>query len=81
MAQITSHTLTVDGAMQGNSVQPRNAVNGSIIFSSKMDQGGRLSQRVPAIISTQILPMNWFDTGPYWAEQGINAKTQRWVTL
>ena len=77
MAQITSHTLNgFDGThAAGIAVQLRNTVNGSIIFSSKMDQGGRLSQRVPADhIDPDITYELVFDTGPYWAEQGINAK-------
>ena len=62
MAQITSHTLNgFDGThAAGIAVQLRNTVNGSIIFASKMDEGGRLSQHVPADHIDPILPMNWF---------------------
>tara|TARA_B100001057_G_scaffold117018_1_gene115601 strand:+ start:1644 stop:1979 length:336 start_codon:yes stop_codon:yes gene_type:complete len=79
MAKITSHTLNgFDGThASGITVQLRNTKNGSVIFSAEMDTGGRLSQDVSADhvdpgVSYELI----FETGQYWARQGINAKTK-----
>ena len=79
MAKITSHTLNgFDGThARGIAVHLRNTKNGSVIFSAEMDAGGRLSQDVSAAhiepgISYELI----FDTGTYWAERGIDARTK-----
>ena len=77
MAKITSHTLNgFDGThAAGITVQLRNTKNCSIIFSAETDAGGRLSQDISADhvypdVSYELI----FDTGIYWAKQGIDAK-------
>ena len=79
MAKITSHTLNgFDGThAEGITVQLRNTKNGSVIFSAKMDTGGRLSQEVLADhIEPDVSYELIFDTGKYWAKRGIDAKTK-----
>ena len=79
MAKITSHTLNgFDGThATGIAVQLRNTKNGSVVFSAEMDAGGRLSKDVSADhldlgVSYELI----FNTGKYWAKQGIAAKTK-----
>ena len=77
MAKITSHMLNgFDGThAEGIAVQLRNTKSGSVIFSAKMDTGGRLSQDVSADqIKPNVSYELIFDTGTYWTGRGIDAK-------
>ena len=80
MAKITSHTLNgFDGThAEGIGVQLRNTKNGSVIFSTEMDAGGRLSQDVSADqIEPDVSYELIFDTGTYWTGRGIDAKIKK----
>ena len=79
MAKITSHTLNgFDGThAEGIAVQLRNTKTGCVLFSTKMDAAGRLSQDVSADhIEPDVSYELFFDTGTYWSKRGIDATTK-----
>jgi 5-hydroxyisourate hydrolase len=69
MAQITSHTLNgMDGTHAGGiKVLLKNLSSGETLFSTLMDDGGRLSQDIDAsVIDLNATYELVFDCGAYW---------------
>ena len=74
MAILTSHTLNgIDGTHASGILVKLIELNGETIFSSKMDQGGRLKQHVkPELINVSSEFELTFYTGEYWSERGYD---------
>jgi 5-hydroxyisourate hydrolase len=76
MAMLSSHTLNgSDGTHAGGiAVTLTNLIHGTIVFTARMDDGGRLSQDIDAqVIYPDATYELVFDTGPYWAARNIPA--------
>lgn len=74
MAKITSHLLnSVDGSHAGGiSVSFKNCVSGSVLFTTQMDDGGRLNEDVdPAQIDHTAHYELVFEVGSYWSRNGF----------
>ncbi|WP_416883133.1 hydroxyisourate hydrolase [Marivita sp.] len=73
---LSSHTLNgSDGTHAGGiAVTLTNLIHGAIVFTARMDDGGRLSQDIDAqVIYPDATYELVFDTGPYWAARNIPA--------
>ena len=78
MATISSHTLNgVDGTHAGGiRVQVLERNSGKILFDSKTDEGGRLSEEVDISASPQDATYEMvFETGPYWEDSDVSRET------
>lgn len=76
MAVLSSHTLNgTDGTHAGGiAVTLTNLTDGTIVFTARMDDGGRLSQDIDAqVIDPDVTYELVFDTGPYWAARNFPA--------
>ena len=76
MATITSHTLNgTDGTHAGGiPVTLTDTKTGTVLFTAEMDEGGRLSQHVPAnLIDASATYELLFDTQSYWAVRNMPA--------
>jgi 5-hydroxyisourate hydrolase len=74
MAILTSHTLNgTDGTHAGGIKVTFSLVGGEKIFETKMDEGGRLNEKIGSehIDPTATYELV-FETGPYWIERGYN---------
>ncbi|MFW2447364.1 MAG: hydroxyisourate hydrolase [Qipengyuania pacifica] len=76
MAMLSSHTLNgSDGTHAGGiAVTLTNLTDGTVVFTARMDEGGRLSQDIDAqLIYPDVTYELVFDTGLYWAARNIPA--------
>lgn len=82
MATITSHTLNgSDGTHAGDiPVTLTNLTAGTVLFSAKMDPGGRLSQTIaPTLVERSATYELVFDLTAYWAARNRPASVTQIV--
>lgn len=80
MATISSHTLNgVDGTHAGGiRVQVHERPSGKVLFSSKTDEGGRLSEEVDISASAADATYEMvFETGTYWEASDMLRETSQ----
>lgn len=80
MATISSHTLNgVDGTHAGGiRVHVHERASGRVLFDSKTDGGGRLSEEVDISVSGPDAVYEMvFETGSYWEASGMPRKTRQ----
>jgi 5-hydroxyisourate hydrolase-like protein (transthyretin family) len=83
MATISSHTLNgVDGTHAGGiRVQVHECASGKVLFDSRTDDGGRLSEEVDiSAASPDATYEMMFETGPYWQARDVARKTPQIMT-
>ena len=73
MATLSSHTLNgTDGTHAGGIPVHLAQVGGPVLFTAEMDDGGRLSQDIPANrIDPEASYQLIFDTAAYWADRNV----------